>query len=139
MGREDREKASDVFNKTEFAFAKKTTFENAFPQIEDITVEVVESGDGVREWNAKRIYKKSNIGEYVNCHNSLCYNGGFSLGNIIRHMVRDKKTELETTEFCQGYEGSPKGRRKYRNCMNCFDIKVVIKYKDETNESEKSQ
>ncbi len=30
----------------------------------------------------------------------------------------------------QGYEGAPKGRKKYRDCCNSFDVKVKIKYKN---------
>lgn len=131
MGINDREKASDIFNQTEY-LVPKTTFEKAFPQIEHIRVEVIESGEGINDWNEKRTYSKHDMGEYINCHNKRCYNGGFSIGQIIRQMIYENKTELETTEFCQGYEGSPKGRKKYQDCMNYFEIKVGIKYKDES-------
>lgn len=131
MGKYDRQKASDVFNQIDFFLAKKTSFEKAFPQIEKIKVEVIESGEGINDWNEKRTYSNNDMGEYINCHNRRCYNGGFCMGQIIRQMTYEKKTELETTELCQGYEGSPKGRKKYGMCTNFFEIKVVIKYKDE--------
>lgn len=131
-----REKASDVFQKINFVFAEKTTFEKAFPQIEKIKVEVIETGEGISDWNTKRIYDKNSAGEYINCHNNRCYNGGFCLGEIIRGMIYANKTETETTEFCQGYEGSPKGRKKYGNCFNHFKIKVKIEYKPVIKENE---
>lgn len=132
--KDKRQKASDVFRDAHFVFAEKTTFEKAFPEIEDITVVVRETGHGVSEWNKERAFGKRSIEEYVDCSNSLCYNGGFSLGEIIRRMVRDKLTELETTKICQGNEGSPKGRRIYRKCMNGFHVKVKIKYRDANQE-----
>jgi len=36
---------------------------------------------------------------------------------------------LETLKLCQGYEGSPKGKKYYKKCLNQFKIKVSIKYK----------
>jgi hypothetical protein len=45
-------------------------------------------------------------------------------------MVEGNMTEYETSEFCQGYEGSPKGRIKHGRCYNHFDIEVTIKYKE---------
>ena len=118
-----------MFRESEFVFSKKASFEEAFPEIEDLTVEVEETGHGVGEWNRKRIYRKQYLpGEYIDCSNPLCYNGGFSIGSILREMVKKKQTELETSKLCQGHEGSPKGRRIYRKCMNFFKVKVSIKY-----------
>jgi len=122
-------KASDVFQKTEYVFSQKASFEEAFPEIEDVSVEVEESGQGVHKGFNKLTYKKKYIGEYINCSNPLCYNGGFSIGGILREMIRNNKVDLETTESCQGYEGSPKGRRRYKPCWNFFKVKVHIKYR----------
>ncbi len=130
MSREDRMKASDVFRETEYVFSKKKSFEKAFPEIKDVVVEVEESGDGIRSGFNTHRYTKNSIEEYINCSNSLCYNGGFSIGSILREMIRSKKINLETTRGCQGYEGSPKGRRHYRYCINSFKIKVHVEYKN---------
>lgn len=132
----DRKKASDVFNESNYVFAKKVGFDEAFSQIEDIRVEVAESGRDVEEWNRDSIYTKQHFpGEFINCSNSFCYNGGFSIGSILREMVSKKQTELETRKGCQGNEGSPKGRRIYRKCLNSFKIKVSIKYKEAEGKS----
>ena len=131
MKQDRRQKASDVFQESKFVFANKVSFEEAFPEIEDLIVEVEESGQGVSERNCKRTYRKQNLpGEYINCSNPLCYNGGFSIGSILREMIRNRQTELETSELCQGNESSLKGRRIYRKCMNSFKIKVSIKYRE---------
>ncbi len=68
------------------------------------------------------------VGEYIDCRNSLCYDGGVSVGQMLRDMVEEKKTEAEFSSLCRGYEGSPKGRRKYRNCSNFFEVKIRIEY-----------
>jgi hypothetical protein len=137
LKRNERRKASDVFRENHFLFGKKVSFDEAFPGIEDLTVEVEESGDDVINRNRKSIYRKQYFpGEYIDCSNPLCYDGGFSIGEILREMVRDKQTELEKSMLCQGNEGSPKGRRIYKKCMNFFNIKVSIKYKVECGKNE---
>jgi hypothetical protein len=126
-----RQKASDVFRETNYFIGEKTTFEKAFPEIENIRVTVEEFEDFFSD-GRKRFYSKENAGEYIDCSNPICYNGGFSLGSLIRNMVSTRQTELETTKFCQGYEGSPKGRKRYGPCEHRFKVKIEIKYKDTT-------
>jgi len=130
LEKDKRQKASDVFRESDFVFGRKVSFNEAFPEIEDLTVEVEEWGQGIDDWNRQRVYQKQYFpGEYINCSNPLCYNGGFSIGSILHAMIRKKQTELETEKGCQGNEGSQKGKRIYGKCMNFFKIKVFIKYK----------
>jgi len=42
-----RKKASDIFRETDYAFAKKVPFLEAFPELEDFRIEVRESGDRI--------------------------------------------------------------------------------------------
>lgn len=39
----DRKKASDIFRETNYVFAEKGTFKEAFPEIVDITIEVIKT------------------------------------------------------------------------------------------------
>lgn len=121
-----RKKASDI---NPF-FVNKVDFDKAFPEIEELSVEVEETGKGITKSISRSIYTKDTLpGEYIDCSNPLCYRGGFSIGSILREMIRNKQTESEIEKFCKGKEGSPKGRRIYDDCFNCFDVKVSIKYK----------
>ena len=134
---EPRKKAQDVFNDTNFTFSKKTTFENAFPEIEKISVEVNERGKGVYSGFGASHFGKGNVGEYINCKNPKCYNGGFNIGEVIRSLYFRKETEAEGSAECQGREGTPKGRRLYDYCENRFTYKVKIEYKPkDENDSE---
>jgi len=129
---DNRLKASDVFQRTEYLLAEKSTFERAFPRIEDIRVTVEE----LEDYDTKirdRYFNKSNAGEYINCSNRLCYGGGFRLGEIIRRMEESGEIERETSEYCHGYNGSPKGRKNYGPCEHRFNIKIKLQYKDEGN------
>lgn len=133
MGIRDRKKASDVFRESEYLFVKKVPFKEAFPEIIDLEIRCKETGNLRYSFENERQhhYSIENLpGEYIDCSNPLCYNGGFSIGRIIRRMVCNRETKQEGSEICQGYEGSPKGRRKYRDCLNFFKYTVIIKYKN---------
>ena len=137
MSNRDREKASDIFKKTDFLFGKKVSFKDAFPSIQEINVEVKEYEDFWKKGDNYSLYPHTTIfnnqylpKEYIDCTNTICHNGGFHLGSIIREMLRNKETFKEGQSKCQGNEGSPKGRRIYRSCMHIFDYKVTIKYRD---------
>ena len=127
MARDRREKASEVFGKANFLFSEKVSFAEAFPEVEQVAVEVNESDAGVG--GVTRRFSASSLGEYIDCSNPLCFNGGFSIGRIIWGMVEKRETSQQGSEICQGYEGSPKGRRKYRDCMRFFKWEVEIQYK----------
>ena len=132
MGTRDRKKAGDVFRESAYLFGEKTSFAEAYPQIEDITVEVKEQGKGVDSLNRERMYTKRNLpGEFVNCNNPTCYGGGFQLGHYLYEATAARKNEVEETTMCVGYEGSPKGGRIYRKCVNTFRIKITLTYKEE--------
>lgn len=125
-----RQKASDIFNKSDLIYSEKVTFKRAFPEITELSIQIEDYGHGVNKWNKYRSFSKNNSsGEYIDCINPLCYNGGFSIGDIIREMIMNKEEFKEGSNFCQGNEGSPKGRRIYKKCMNMFIYKVKIKYK----------
>jgi hypothetical protein len=125
--RDIRKKASDIFREGYFPFVQKVGFEEAYPQIDDLTIEVEEWGYSSK---GKRVYRKPNLpGEYVDCSNPLCYKGGVSIGLILRRMVREGATDRDETALCQGNEGSPKGRRIYRKCLHSFEIHISLTYK----------
>jgi hypothetical protein len=124
--RDERIKASDTFSPF---LGKTSVFEDAFPDIESLAVESREiSHQATRKHT--RHFDQTNFGEYIDCSAPLCVRGGVSVGSIVREMAATKQTTLETTERCVGYEGSPKGRRRYGPCSNIFQIKVSVKYKE---------
>lgn len=132
MEKKRQKKATEIFEEEGFTFTKSgLSFEEAYPTIEDVTVEVEETGPKIffgRVKSIKNTYKKNTFGEFIDCSNTDCLAGGFSIGLILDEMVRKNETHLETSEFCQGSEISPKGRIKYP-CENHFKIKVDLKYK----------
>ena len=125
----DRESSQDRFNKTNFVFTEKTTdFSKAFPGIEKLRIEITEKGNGITPGFNTSVITNSNMCEYSNCSNKSCVHGGVHIGELVRSMMHKKETLKEEYKICIGNEGSPKGKRVYRKCLNRFDIKIEISY-----------
>lgn len=128
----ERMKASDVYRESRTFFPKTALFSDVFPEIKDLSIEIEQ--DSFRNKKLDTVKSFYDIDHpprpFKDCDNPLCYNGGFNIGQILKYMVTKKETEEENTISCQGYEGSPKGRRKYGPCFNLFKYKIKIKYKD---------
>ncbi|GAB6036147.1 hypothetical protein JCM15519_07060 [Fundidesulfovibrio butyratiphilus] len=129
--------AQDIVNQGGFVFGEPVAFEKAFPTIDTIKLQYEISFVGgfpkKDEYDQGKytITDKKYIGEYIRCTNNKCYNGGFQIGWILRDMVRDGKTEQEGEIMCRGDEGSPKGRKIYRKCLNRCTYKISITFKTE--------
>lgn len=137
MSRRERQKASDVFREKDYLLGKTTSFGEAFPMIEDLRVVVTEYGDDVRgimgDYGERKHYFSIDHppGEYVDCSNEICYNGGVRVGQYLRQMVRQGETEGEFSDFCQGDEGSPKGQNKYGPCDHRFETEIELTYTED--------
>ena len=57
----------------------------------------------------------------VDCGNTFFCNGGVSIDSLLRGMVSSRGTRQESDHLCQGYEGTAKGRRKHRFCLDSFE------------------
>jgi hypothetical protein len=89
---------------------------------------VEERGKGVYEDFNKLLYTINDPPEvYIDCSNPLCSHGGFSIGQILRQMVRDTKTHFEGRKGCRGYEGSPKDRR---SCTNSWKVTIDLQLQE---------
>ena len=135
MSRKKHMKASDVYKETKPSFIRRGSFEEVFPNIKEVSVYVKQAKYG-RDSPVSRQYSKNELSEYIDCTNPICYNGGISIGNILRKMVNERQTHFEGHQLCQGYEGSPKGRRKYNRCPVYFEFVVDIEYKKDVEKEE---
>ena len=74
-------------------------------------------------------------GTFIDCARTLCYGGGFDVGSVLYEMVESGQTAAEKSGLCKGFEGSPKGKRNYGPCLNRFDVRVTLKYKNTEDEA----
>jgi hypothetical protein len=145
MKQESRQKAPENSRGINYLFSSKISFNEVYPEIEDIFIEVKEFESSMRKSENDNEWEKA-MGSYssypmvhrysihhlpeenINCTNAFCFNGGLPIGSIVRSMISKKETFKEGKEHCKGYEGSPKGKSKYRDCSHQFEYKVAIKY-----------
>jgi len=101
------------------------TFEERFPDIEDLKIEVetLRMVGGGKKW----ILGKEDIGIYIPCGNSMCEGHGFNIHNFISTMTFKNETFKEDTLKCDGYEKM--GGKDRRNCINYLKVKAEVKYK----------
>ena len=95
--------------------------EKTFPMIRDISIEVLE--EGIR--NPRRYDKSSNSGLLFCCSNPKCTNPGILIEPILREMVEKRQSHKETWKVCDGFEPSPKWRRK-TPCDRSFKITIEL-------------
>ena len=114
-------------------FATSTEhFSEAFPEIEDVQVNVTPDSAGwyfQNDWAGTGRYDRDNIRPQIACGNPRCRRGGFDLEQVPRIMMLNGKTEETQSEKCRGDEGSPKGRRSGPSCMNIFEVTARITYR----------
>ena len=130
----DREKLTEVFAKTEPMFAKKVGFSEALPTIAKGRVEIKEYRSLANDKPLNTVLRTDprRIGEYYDCSNIVCYQGGVQIGDLLRQMVDEKSKSLREMKSCIGYEGSPKGRHRYRSCAHRFEVSIELEYKEES-------
>jgi hypothetical protein len=129
MGGVDSMKATGVFNRTHHPLLREaSSFKDAFREIKNVNVVVHEKGEGVFSDFNETTFSENSFREMVDCSNSMCYNGGVSIGHLVRRMVRSEETDFQMAKVCQGFEGSQKGKTKYRSCLNTFTVKIHIEY-----------
>ena len=132
---ERRMKLSDIEAQKNYPFRQKVnSFQEAYPTVETIRVEVRPSGEGFEPYGNEMervdVYTESSVPAIINCRNPRCFGGGLELGYMIRWaVVEAKSTEYETRISCRGYEGSPKGRRNDGPCDTFFKVKVNVTYR----------
>ena len=103
-------------------------FEEAFPTVEDLQLEVQQKMTGDAGGSAIT-FDRSTVRSFVACRNPVCVRGGVDIGAMIQEMARKRETQRKFSELCKGNEGSPKGRKIYRKCLNHFTVAIFIRYK----------
>jgi hypothetical protein len=108
-------------------FGRLTTFENAFPTVEEAIVEFTESDFGLSKRTGTFYLHEE--GGMMACGNPYCRRGGYEFDRELSVMVRHQDTEKRIRVACPGDEGSPKGRKIGRRCSLSVDGVLRVKYK----------
>jgi len=107
---------------------KLGSFDEVFPELEDVVVEFVES-DFLLETRSGTWHLHWE-GGLMPCGNPSCRRGGYEVDRIgIREMLRTGELQKEIKIYCGGDEGSPQGRRIGRRCQRSIEGTVTLRLK----------
>ena len=109
---------------------KPAPFREVYPNIKSIRLDGSQYGDLRSEYLTTLHYSESNIPIHIDCANPRCQQGGYGLQTLLDTIVYSNETKTEQTWYCDGHEGSPKGRRKGDPCMNHIKFTILIEYKE---------
>ena len=110
-------------NKTTRVSVEKAVRE-VYPQIQHISMEVEREGE-----RGARRYDDDSISDWMFiCDNQKCTNPGITMESLLHQMIEERKTHDNFYRPCDGFEPSPKWRRK-KPCDQVFRITVDIEFK----------
>lgn len=96
----------------------------AFAGIKSFKVKILQDPYGYycrKQHQRETVYSKSSLPRYTTCCNPRCQQGQIDLQSLI---LFSGTGEYEF--YCNGHEGSPKGRRKGDPCDNVFKITISV-------------
>lgn len=98
-----------------------TTFEQAFPTIATVEVDIDETGEGNQGLGRRSLTRRS-VREFINCSNPHCGGKGLDLGALLRQMVEERGTTLMVKRDCLSRDENG------RACPNTFSVAVRVTY-----------
>jgi hypothetical protein len=98
-------------------------------KLDRIQIAVKEVGKNAEPFELRIIHKDA-IREHVDCNNPACFNGGFSLGDVLRDMVRGRQEDFIGTNFCTGQEGDPEEEGPHPSCGTRYEVQAVLRFRN---------
>lgn len=101
-----------------------TDRDKAFPDIESLELTVVQDPYehyARNAWQRESRYTKASVPRRLACLNPRCQQGGLDLQQIVLFY-----SPGQHKFYCNGHEGTPKGRRKGDPCDNRFDMTFAV-------------
>src|SRR5450755_2079119 len=115
-------KSGAIFRSGTTAEEKKVTFAEAFPEVDSLSAEIIETGPGNSGLGVRR-FQRTSFREYINCSNVQCSGRGLPLGDLLRDMVSRRQKSCESHHPCAGHQDSKLA------CPNAFHIDMEVFYK----------
>jgi len=112
------------------AFGRRGTFDEVYPEIKAIAVQVREMGEG----SSGRTSRYGTFpGDRLPCSNPSCVKGGFLIGGLLDSIVYVRRSGArslregtgETTISCDGNEGSARLKKR---CLNSAHVSISVSY-----------
>jgi hypothetical protein len=94
--------------------------------IQSLAISVSESGRNA-EPLAWRMTAREAVRERIPCNNPDCFDGGFSLGDLLRELVKSGQNDYVGTCFCTGQEGDPEMPGPRASCATRYAVEITLR------------
>ncbi len=111
-------KQGAIFRDPHLQQENKLQFQEAFPEIKALDIEVTEQGPG-NEGLGLRRFTALTVREYINCNNPDCTGKGLSMGDHLRQMLQARQNRQDIQQACEG--STPQGP-----CKNHFHVTIAL-------------
>lgn len=105
-------------------FGIDPTIKNQYTQIKEASIEVVNE----RARSSRRFNRDDTV-ILICCPNHKCTNPGIDVPRFLQEMLDNRQTHHEYYHFCDGFEPSPKWRKK-TPCTESFRVTIDIVLKN---------
>jgi len=96
--------------------------------LDGIDVQISEKGKDASPYRIQW-HQKEMIREVISCGNRICFDGGFSLGDLLRELVLNRQDNFIGTNFCRGREGDPELGGPRPSCATRYDVEVKLSFR----------
>lgn len=109
---------------------KPSTFRQAHPAIRSLKFEGRQRGDVSGGGQREEHYSESNLPRAIPCSNRRCQQGGYDLSAYIITIEHGRTQHIDGQMYCNGHEGTPKGKRRGHPCSNALSFSISATYED---------
>lgn len=110
--------------KTTLFLGAASSFSAAYPEVKSLKLSGTQNGEVGNENQRHIYYSESNLPKIIPCSNPHCRQGGFDLLATLITLNHSKESSYEGKVYCNGHEGTAKGRVKGDSCFNTLSFKI---------------
>jgi hypothetical protein len=96
--------------------------------VERLSVEISEIGRNAEPF-AWRMTSREAVRERIPCNNPDCFDGGFSLGDLLRELVKNRQRDYMGACFCTGREGDPELQGPHPSCATRYNVEIALSFR----------
>ena len=96
--------------------------------VERLSISVAEKGENAEPF-AWRMSAREAVRERIPCNNPACFDGGFSLGDLLREVIKNRQREYIGACFCTGREGDPESPGPHPSCATRYDVEINLSFR----------
>jgi hypothetical protein len=91
-----------------------------------LAISISEKGRNAEPFTVRMTAREA-VRERIPCNNPDCFDGGFSLGDLLRELMRNGQADYIGTCFCTGQEGDPEMPGPRVSCATRYSVEITLR------------